>query len=158
MYTAVGIYTVTLTVTDRNGCMNTVTHTVQVNPLPVAAFTWVDPTCQNSSVQFVDQSYINGIFSGYIVKWLWNFGDGTTQTVTLPASPNVTHTYSGPTLSYTVRLTVWSNDSCTSFIEHTINLIPKPIANFTYSAVNCSNLPVQFTDLSQTNGGGNITQ
>ncbi len=158
MYTAVGVYTVTLTITDIHGCTNFITHTIQVNPLPVAAFTWVAPVCQNSAVQYTDQSYVSGIFSGYIVKWLWDFGDGTDTTIVLPASPNVSHIFVGPALSHTVRLTVWTNDSCTSYVEHIINSIPKPIANFDYSVVNCSDQPVQFTDLSQTGGGGSIAQ
>ena len=155
-YTAVGIYTVTLTIADIHGCTNFVTHIIQVNPLPVAAFTWAAPVCQGSAVQFTDHSYVSGIFSGYIVKWLWDFGDGTTQTVVLPASPDVSHVFAGTALTHTVRLTVWTNDSCTSYVEHLINSIPGPTADFAYSVVNCPGQEVQFTDLSQTNGGGDI--
>ena len=156
LYTTVGIYPVTLTITDIHGCTNFVIHTIQVNPLPVAAFTWVAPACDSSAVQYQNQSYVSGIFSGYIVKWLWDFGDGTTQTVFLPASPDVTHIFVTGSFSHTVRLTVWTNDSCTSFIEHIVNTIPRPIANFNYSTVNCANQVVNFTDQSQINGGGNI--
>jgi len=157
IYPAVGVYTVTLTVTDVHGCTNFVTHTIRVNPLPLAAFTWDAPVCQGAAVQYHDHSSVSAIFSGYIAKWLWDFGDGTTQTVVLPASPDVSHVFVGNSLTHTVRLTVWTNDSCSAYIEHTVTSIPGPTADFDYSTVNCPDLAVQFTDQSQTNGGGNIT-
>ncbi|HPS73668.1 MAG TPA: PKD domain-containing protein, partial [Bacteroidales bacterium] len=156
LFPAPGVYTVTLTVADTNGCMNTISHTIEVHPLPVPNFTWNAPNCQSTAVQFTDLSYVPAGFTGYVAKWVWDFGDGTTQTILLPTSPNVLHTFTGPGTAYTVRLTVWSNDSCTAFIEKTVNLIPAPIANFTYSTINCADQMVNFTDLSQSNGGGNI--
>jgi len=157
LYTVAGVYTVTLSVIDYHGCENSVSHTVRVNPLPVANYTWASPSCQGDSVLFTDQSYIPPGFTGYIAKWLWDFGDGITQTIITPASPNVYHTFIGPSTTFTVRLTVWSNDSCSMFIEQTVSLIPAPDANFDYSSTNCENQPVGFTDLSQLNGGGQIT-
>ena len=156
LYINPGVYLVTLMVTDTSGCMNTISHTIEVHPLPVTNFTWNAPNCQFTAVQFTDLSYIPAGFTGYIAKWVWDFGDGNTQTIILPASPNVQHTYTTPAIFYTVRLTVWSNDSCTMFIEKVINLVPAPMADFSYSTINCAAQTVNFSDLSQTNGGGNI--
>ena len=157
LYTIAGVYTVTLTVIDYHGCGNSVSHTVRVNPLPVANYTWVSPSCQGDSVLFTDQSYIPPGFTGYVAKWIWDFGDGNTQTIITPNSPNVYHTFAGPGVSYTVTLTVWSNDSCSMFTQQTVDLVPAPAANFDYSSIDCENQPVGFTDLSQLNGGGQIT-
>ncbi|MFH1296437.1 MAG: PKD domain-containing protein [Bacteroidota bacterium] len=157
LYASPGTYTVTLTVIDHHGCQNSVSRTVRVNPLPVANFTWPTPSCQFDSVLFTSQSYIPPGFTGYIAKWRWNFGDGTTQTIVVPNSPNVYHTFTGPSTNYNVTLTVWSNDSCTQSITKTVTLIPAPLANFSYSSTRCQNQPVGFTNLSQTNGGGSIT-
>lgn len=157
LYTAAGTYLVTLTVVDQHGCMNSVSHTVRVNPLPVANFTWASPTCQGDPMQFTNQSYLPVGFTGYIAKWEWDFGDGTSQTVVIPNSPNVLHTYSGLSTTYNVQLTVWSNDSCSHTISKLVTLVPAPVANFEFSSVDCAGQPITFTNLSQQNGGGAIT-
>ncbi len=157
-YTAPGTYITTLTVIDHHGCANTVSHGVRVNPLPIPVFSWSTPTCSGSPVQFTDNSTVPLGYTGYIAKWLWEFGDGTSQLVILPGSPNVTHTFVGTGLSHTVRLTVWTSDSCSQFVEHVVISIPAPIADFSFSAIRCKDQPVQFTDLSNTNGGGGISQ
>jgi PKD repeat protein len=157
-YNLPGSYLVTLTVFDIHGCMNIAMDTLEVHPTPIANFSWNTPTCQGSAVQFTDQSYMPAGFTGYIAKWLWDFGDGTTQTVYLPNSPNVQHTYTGNTTTYLVTLTVWSNDSCSASIQKVLNLMPSPVADFSYSAVTCTGQAVDFTDLSQENNGGLITQ
>jgi len=157
LFTSPGIYIVTLTVVDHHGCQNSVSHTVRVNPLPVANFTWVSPSCQGDSVLFTNQSFIPPGFTGYVAKWLWDFGDGTTQTIIVPNSPNVYHTFTGPGITYNVTLTVWSNDSCTKSVTKTVTLVPAPLANFSYSSTNCAGQPIGFSNLSQTNGGGLIT-
>ncbi len=158
LYANPGAYRVTLTVTDHHGCIDTVSHMVKVNPLPIPEFSWSSPTCSASPVCFTDQSTVPAGYTGYIAKWKWDFGDGTTQTIIIPASPNVCHIFLTGTMNYTVTLTTWTSDSCSAFKTHTISIIPSPIANFTYSTTSCINQAVQFTDLSQTNGGGSITQ
>jgi len=157
LYANPGVYTVTLTVVDLHGCQNSVSHTVRVNPTPVANFTWIAPTCQGDSLLFTNQSFIPPGFTGYVAKWLWDFGDGNTQTIILPNSPNVYHTFTGPSTTYNVTLTVWSSDSCTASVTKTVTLVPAPAANFSYSSTNCQGQPISFSNLSQTNGGGLIT-
>ncbi|MGE5425396.1 MAG: PKD domain-containing protein, partial [Syntrophothermus sp.] len=159
LYIAPGTYTVTLTITDIHGCISTKTHTVIVNPLPIPAFSWSTPTCQDVAVTFTDESLVPAGYTGYIAKWQWDFGDGTpVQTITLPGLPNIVHLFPTTAISFNVKLTVWTSDSCTKFIEHTITLTPAPLANFGFSSVNCSSQAVNFTDLSQTNGGGSVTE
>ena len=127
-YSISGPYVAMLTVTDLHGCTNSITHTIRVNPLPAINFTWNSPVCSGTPVQFNDQS---AVISGYLARWQWDFGDGTPeQTIILPASPDITHTFAGTALSHVVRLTVWTNDSCSSFVEKTVNTIPSPIADF----------------------------
>jgi PKD repeat protein len=157
-FTAPGTYITTLTVTDIHGCFNSVSHGVKVNPLPIPVFSWSSPVCSGSPVHFTDNSTVPLGYTGYIAKWFWEFGDGTSQLITLPGSPNVTHTFIGTASTHNVRLTVWTNDSCSQFVEHVVQTIPAPIADFNSSNVRCENQPVQFTDISQTNGGGSINQ
>jgi PKD repeat protein len=162
MYTTAGTYIASLTVTDHHGCVNTISHQVKVNPLPIPEFSWSTPACAGSVMQFTDMSTVPSGYTGYIAKWKWDFGDGTpVQTIVIPSPPSVTHSYPsippGAT-SYVVTLTVWTSDSCFLTKQHTVNLLPAPIANYSYSTVTCLGQSVQFTDLSQANGGGSVTQ
>jgi PKD repeat protein len=159
LYTSAGIFITTLIVVDHHGCTNSVSHQVRVNPKPIPEFSWSSPACTGSVIQFTDQSSVPAGYTGYVARWLWDFGDGTTpQNITIPANPNVTHVFSAGSTSYLVRLTVWTSDSCTLFKEHTVTLIPSPIAGFYYSPVTCQGQAIQFNDLSQPNGGGSVTQ
>ncbi len=156
-YATYGIYNVTLTVTNNKGCIHSVTKQVKVSPKPVPAFTFSPASCLGNPVSFTDLSFIPAGFTGYIYKWTWDFGDGSpTETFTHPQAPNTTHIYTGTATSYTVRLTVQTSDSCIAYLEKTVNHIPSPLANFTYSPTTCIGQTVNFSDLTQTNGGGSI--
>ena len=72
----------------------------------------------NYSYQFMNQSI------GNISTFIWNFGDGQSQTITLPQSPNITHTYSQPG-TYIACLTIQGNDSsCFDVACDTIVVVP----------------------------------
>jgi PKD repeat protein len=152
LYTLSGTYSVTLIVTNSNGCIQSKTRNVMVLPSPTASFVYSTNNCSGTPVQFTDQSTTQ---TGYIVKWTWNFGDGSITIVDLPAPPNVSHVYiNGGT--YNVTLTVKTDDSCAASVSHMVTVIPAPFADFDYPAVRCAGMAVQFTDLSQENGGGTI--
>ena len=152
-FTVPGVYVVTLTVTDLSGCVNSVSDTLEVHPSPVAGFYWEVPACQGTAVQFHDESYMPAGYTGFITQWIWDFGDGTTQTVSLPASPDVQHLYTTAGLTYAVTLTVITSDSCRISITKVLDLSPSPTAAFTVSNITCAGQMVQFTDESQANGG-----
>jgi len=158
LYAAAGNYTAILTVTDLNGCTNSVSKTVTIMPKPVAGFTFASPTCDSIAVQFTDQSYVPAGFPGYITKWIWTWGDGTADTVNFPASPNLSHVFPGVIYNFTVKLTITSSFGCKDSITHPIHIIPAPTAAFEVlpGTPSCATQVVQFNDLSQTNGGGNI--
>jgi PKD repeat protein len=94
VYTAVGNYTASLTVSDAGGNVSTKTIGITVEPL-VADFV-ATPTSGSAplATSFSDMS------TGSPTSWAWDFGDGTTSTEQNPA-----HTYTNPG-SYTVTLTV----------------------------------------------------
>ena len=151
-FTATGTYLVSLTITDTAGCTNTVTHTVIINPLPVAHFDISDHNCAGQTVAFTNLATTT---FGHIVKWNWNFGDGTDTTVTFPSNPSVLHTYATGG-NYVITLSVTASDSCTAFETQTLTIFDAPIADFNYD-LSCFGTPVNFTDISQSNGGGMIT-
>ena len=86
LYLASGSYTVTLTVIGDAGCQNSISHLINVRPLPVANFNYELPLCASSEVQFIDQSTTP---LGILTEWIWDFGDGNTTTVVAPNDPNV---------------------------------------------------------------------
>jgi PKD repeat protein len=152
MYNLAGTFSVTLTVTNSNGCSKFISKSVLVIPAPTAAFTFSTSNCSGVPVQFTDQSFTS---SGYIVKWVWDFNDGTIITINFPTSPDVTHVFSNGG-NYNVKLTITTSDSCSSFIINPVNITFAPLANFDYPSTRCEGSAVQFTDLSQQNGGGPI--
>ncbi|MBK7214008.1 MAG: PKD domain-containing protein [Bacteroidales bacterium] len=149
-----GIYQVSLLVTDTAGCSNSITHEVIINPLPIAHFEAGTTNCEGMAVHFNELSSTS---AGYIVRWEWEFGDGTTATVIHPNDPNVNHTYA-QSGSYSVTLRVIESDSCSNEETQTLVIHPKPVSNFDYVDPACENTSVSFLDLSQSNGGGNVVQ
>jgi PKD repeat protein len=146
-----GTYIVSLTVVDTANYSNTVQHFVEVNALPVALFSYIQPSCHGEPTAFINNSSST---AGYITEWHWDFGDGNSTTISFPDNPNVTHTYllSG---MYTATLTVTSSTGCVAADVNTVVIQPSPVAAFEFSG-NCADNPVQFTDLSQNNSGANI--
>ena len=150
-YAVPGTYSVTLTIVDVDDYSNTVQKFVEVYELPVVNFGFDNPVCSEGEVNFT--SYATSP-AGRIDEWTWDFGDGTTETITFPAQPHTTHTYvnSG---TYFVSLSVITIDGCVAADIQTINVVAAPTPAFAYEGT-CAGNSVQFTDLSQTNGGGNI--
>jgi gliding motility-associated-like protein len=144
--------TITYTVTgDLNGCTSTAQVTVNVNQLPGINFTPVTASgCSPVTVSFTDLSSVAP--PSTITSWLWNFGDngsGNSNTSTLQ---NPSHTYisSG---SFTVRLTVTTNNGCTT-TDSIINLVtvyPNPVASFhaTPTVATLSEALIRFINTSQ---------
>ncbi len=150
-YISAGTYNATLTIEDTNGCTNSVSYPVTVNPLPTANFFHDGPVCLNDSVHFTN---ISTSPNGYIARWQWDFGDGTSQNVIFPGDPNVAHMYSNPG-TFQVTLTVTDSDSCTNTTFRDVIIVANPIADFNYTPA-CNQQPVQFNDLSSINGGNSL--
>ncbi len=141
-YTIEGNYTICLTVTDGNGCMNTSCQTNLVTiENPVANF-FADTliaSCPILTVNFTDSS-TNAI------SWQWDFGDGIgTSTV---QNPTYTYVRSG---EYDITLIVQSPSGCYDTITKTeYIIIDGPYGDFNYSIINaCPNEPIQFTANAQ---------
>ncbi len=151
MYQTAATYTVTLTIADINGCESSISHDVTITPLPEALFAAPSHNCMGAPVFFDDNSTTT---SGYITSYYWDFGDGTDTTIYFPGNPDISHlfTFSG---TYQVTLTVTTSDNCQNYTEQTVNIDLAPIADFENEG-QCSELPVQFYDLSQQNGGGYV--
>ncbi|HID25492.1 MAG TPA: PKD domain-containing protein, partial [Thermoplasmata archaeon] len=155
-YTQNGTYPVTLIVMDNDGASdvkqkNVVVYVDDENQPPQAnfAYTPASPTV-NETIQFIDESMDE---DGYIVQWLWDFGDNTTSSASHP-----THSYNTAG-TYTVTLTVVDNGNKTNFAQQTITVKTAygnqpPTADFTYSPKHLdTETMVQFKDLSTDSDG-----
>jgi gliding motility-associated-like protein len=134
-------FTAQLIVTSLNGCSDTVSRIVTVNPKPLFTFTMIPASgCSPLNVNF---PVIPGV-----VTALWDFGDGNTSTLLNPS-----HTFTNTTLSpvtFTVTLVAQNGFGCLDTAYGSPQVFPKPIADFNYTpATGCSPLPVNFTNTSQ---------
>ncbi|MCX6306144.1 MAG: PKD domain-containing protein [Bacteroidetes bacterium] len=151
-YATSGTFQVTLTVTTDLGCFKDTTRAVEVYGKPFAAFTTTGATCAGDSVQFNAMS--SSAFHGYIVTYRWNFDDLTP--VQTRSTPTIWHTFANGG-TYNVRLEITTSDSCKSEKINPVVVKEKPMADFTYPAVRCAKMQMQFTDISQGGGGAAVS-
>src|SRR5690606_30139240 len=105
-YGVQGSYTVSLTVTDAQGCTDTYTNnTSLIVSNPIAGFRADTLFCPGTPLNFIDTS------SGAGLTYLWDFGDGSTSTLANPQ-----HTYPDGEGTYTVKLTVTDVSGCSDSI------------------------------------------
>lgn len=135
-----GTFQIDYAYTDANGCSNTASSPVTVNPLPVAAFTNGATACTNAPFQFTDQS------SG-AVAWSWDFGDGGTSSL---QEPDHVFTAAG---TYTVVLVVTTAEGCMDTISHDVTVWEGPHIGFDLSPTDgCGPLIVTMDNQSSGNG------
>ncbi|RYY72767.1 MAG: PKD domain-containing protein, partial [Gammaproteobacteria bacterium] len=148
IFTTAGNYTVTLTITDLLGCKDSVKLPVKVYG-PKAAFSIsANVSClYNNLTTFTNQSVSDGIHP--IVKWEWNYGDGT-----IDSSGTAPYQHSYDTAgNYTVSLLVKDNYGCTDILSKPAAvIISQPKADF-FSAdtITCTGTPITFTNTSAGN-------
>lgn len=116
-YLAAGHYNVSLTVTDANGCTNTINlpSYMTIFEGPVADFT-LGPqptTILDPQICFTDHS------SSDVVSWYWNFGDPNDATVSFMQNP--CHSYSD-TGTYYTDLVVHNANGCMSHQQYNLRI------------------------------------
>lgn len=121
-YSGAGNYNASLIVGADNGCFDTITIPVTVNPSPIANFS-PSIACQNLPVNFEDQSFIS---SGSIVSWDYDFGQENST------DQNPSYTFNGSGLQQ-VSLTVTSDLGCTDDTTIQFNVNSAPDADFNFA-------------------------
>lgn len=145
-YNNAGLYTVTLTTTDVNGCVETITRNnyIRING-PVAGFTAINTSgCAGLVTTFNDLSTGDG--TNNLASWQWNFGDGNTQIFN---APPFQHTYNSAGI-FSVQLTITDALGCKdSIIQNNIITTTDPQPDF-YSAdtLTCPGATVSFNNVS----------
>lgn len=150
LFTTSNPYTVEFWAITDIGCISdTASRQLILSQPPTAKFGATVPYCTGKTVTFVDSSITP---SGTIVKWTWNFGDGSAAVVAATDAAQ-THTYAA-TGSYIVTLTVENAGGCKSALfSKTITVLPNPAANFSFGKECLPGGSLQFTDASTISDG-----
>ena len=120
MYSEGGTYTVTLTVTDSDSCIDVKSEIIDIEESPLADFTH-EGNCDGEPIYFTDLSSPNG--GSVIIIWFWEFDDpasGTSNTSTLQ---NPAHIFSAPG-TYNVILVTQNIAGCTDTIIKPVEIDP----------------------------------
>ncbi|MBL0102777.1 MAG: PKD domain-containing protein [Bacteroidetes bacterium] len=135
--------TYSVTVTNSDGCTSSDAVTIQVNPIPVAAFASSGAVCEDYGVSFTDNS---NVASGTIASWNWNFGNGVSS-----ATQNPSLVYTDPG-NFTVNLVVISDQGCSDTVQMQQAIWATPVSAFVNTNV-CLGLPIDFTGTSTISDG-----
>ncbi len=139
-YTEPGTYFPQLTVTDINGCTDSISYELVWYPAASISFS-ADETegCEMLEVSFTHNAVPS---TGY--DFWWSFGNGSTST-----AENPFHAYTSPGF-YDVSLQIVSPAGCESELvaEDFIKVYNNPTAQFNYAFDTCTVTPVSFFDTS----------
>lgn len=138
-YNASGYYSFDVTVVDSNNVQRIYTDSVLITILPPEAQFTNGPTCANSPVQFTD---VSTICYGSITSWKWEFDNGN-----FLFTQNPSYSFATPGM-HAVTLTVYTATNDSSTFTDSVNIVPYPVADFSFVNNICSNTPVLFNDLS----------
>jgi gliding motility-associated-like protein len=148
IYNAEGTYQVELTATSAFGCVNDTIMSAIVYEKPTANFTSdITIACNPSDIMFAD---LSTSMTSNITGWEWSFGNGTTST---EQNPNINYVNENSESEYfDVELIVTNDLGCQDiiYVDNYIQIIPTPVASFTYSptVLTLSNSETNFTNQS----------
>jgi gliding motility-associated-like protein len=116
------VYNVRLVITSPFQCRDTVIKPVKVNFLPGKQLNLVPPGCTPYSVQFTNTTQ-------KAVRYEWDFGDGTTDTVQSPLK-----VFENPVAlinrTYPVVMRAFTQSGCSDTVRRNVLVFPKPISDF----------------------------
>ncbi|RME96443.1 MAG: PKD domain-containing protein, partial [Bacteroidetes bacterium] len=145
LYAICGLFDVQLIVTDLNGCADTLVQPARVWCQPEPDFT-ADTACQGVGTNF---THLASPGDAPIVSWVWDFGDGNTQTQSSPQS--LIHLYD-TCGTYPVTLAVTDANGCTQDMVRSIRVRCLPTVAFQVPAV-CVGDSTHFLDQSSSPNG-----
>jgi PKD repeat protein len=137
-----GQFAVELSISDINGCSDSITKITNILQEPSADFN-TGLTCQFGTVNFTDSSNFYGLQAQ---KYYWNFSGVEGDSL---SAVNYVYTDTG---TFTVKHVIQSTNGCYDTISKSVKINPKPTANFSYSGT-CVNDTLFLMDSSFVTGG-----
>ncbi|MFY7734109.1 MAG: PKD domain-containing protein [Bacteroidia bacterium] len=126
IYSSANTYAVKLIITSNNGCKDSVTKNIIVNPKPNVAFVVPTLFCLNNSNTSLNLINNSSISSGSL-SYNWQFSDNTSSSLLNPIKTI------SDTGNMMVKLIATSNYNCKDSITKTAMVNFKPIAGYTIS-------------------------
>jgi len=128
-YTAVGNYTISLTLTHSSGCISVKTSVLTVLSPPIANFmVSIDSVCSNQLISFTNSSIGSGL------KYEWYFRDGTNYYALSDTSTNPMHHFyaaiGNAYQTFDVMLKVNDQNNCFDTTSHAVVIKQSPAADF----------------------------
>ena len=143
-YKSAGNYAVIYSAVTDSGCVNTVSASVVIYPVPVSQFSKKD-ICLGDSSRFINQSSV----SGGSLSCHWSLMSGVSS-----LNENPCYKYSQPG-QFAVKLKVLSSAGCTDSVTHSITVFEKPICEFDFTSA-CDGTPVELQNKSSIQDGSGL--
>ena len=145
-YPDTGYFTVKATVIDTHGCDTSTikTNYIYIQNYPTAQFATnsTETECYPGIINYFDNT--DPLF---VQKWVWDFGDNTTNSVV----QNPSHVYTKPGI-YSTKLIVYTANQCSdTLVKHNLIHIKGPWATIEKPDTVCKNAVVTLTAANKTN-------
>ncbi len=144
-FSATGVYPIKVVANNptSDGCsgLQEISYDVQVFDKPIADFNFTNTGCFSDPVNFFD---ITNGFGRPTIKWKWEFGDATIDSVKNPIKQ-----YTSPgTGTYNVKFTSITDIGCITDTTKPIAISSVPLAKFGVSDTTCAGKTIVYTDSS----------
>ncbi|MFY7964143.1 MAG: PKD domain-containing protein [Chitinophagaceae bacterium] len=154
IFNKIGSYNIKVTVNNpsADGCVGDqeIYYQVEVYDPPIASFHINTNGCTSSPVNFNDNSQT---FGRATIKWIWDFGDGTKDSI---ANPIKNYTAGG---TFPLKFSIITDVGCLADTTKDIVLAVPPTAKFGFSNPNiCANKAVTIIDSSTVTAPNNIAK
>lgn len=144
VFSSSGMKYIKLIAQSNNGCKDSLEKTLNIWDLPVASFLF-DTACFGLANNFTN---ISSLSNGTITNTNWDFGDGSTGTITNPSK------IYGGFGNYNVSLEIITDKNCKDTITNEVTVGEIPTVDFSAdNQIGCIPQEMQFTDLSSVTSG-----
>jgi gliding motility-associated-like protein len=151
-YTGVGPYNVRFRVINNEGCYDDTVKVLSFQNVPISNFGYAGISCVGNTISFSDSSSIS---NGTIVKWTWDFDDGSPLLISI-TSVNPTHVFTAAR-TYRVKLTVENASGCSVTHYEDVVIGNVPFASFDLPGNICLPNAATFNNTSTVVGGGTLS-
>lgn len=152
-FSAYGDYNVSHVVVTSNGCRDTLTNTIKINPLPLVDFKLANSICLPDGL--AEFSNLTTTPDNKSISYLWNYGDPGGNN--LSTSEKGIHNFA-VLKDYEIKLittipSTGCKDSLTKIILPLVDIFPQPEASINSLDFVCIGTPIDFKEVSDTKSG-----